>query len=62
MTEVDISIPVVTKEIDKLMNCEIIKESEVKALCNKYKEILSTAKNVQFINSPVTVLNAYNLF
>lgn len=45
----------VSREIEKLTNCEIIKESEVKNLCNKYKEILSEQKNVQHISSPVTI-------
>jgi len=37
------------------MNSEIIKEKEVKALCSKYKEILSNSPNVQKISSPVTI-------
>ena len=41
--------------IDQLKKCEIIKESEVKALCNRAKEILLEESNVQKIDSPVTV-------
>lgn len=32
--------------IDQLKRCEYIKESEVKALCNKAKEILVQESNV----------------
>ncbi len=41
--------------IDQLKRCEYIKESEVKALCNKAKEILLEESNVQHVESPVTV-------
>ena len=41
--------------IDQLKKCEYIKESEVKALCNKAKEILIQESNVQHVESPVTV-------
>lgn len=43
------------RQIEQLKNCEIIKESEVKALCAKAKEILSEESNVQRIFAPVTV-------
>lgn len=43
------------RQIEQLRNCEIIKESEVKALCSKAKEILSEENNVQRIFAPVTV-------
>ena len=36
-------------------NGEIIKESEVKALCSKAREILVEESNVQRVDSPVTV-------
>jgi serine/threonine-protein phosphatase 4 catalytic subunit len=45
----------VDKYIEQLRNCEIIKESEVKALCNKAKEILTDEANVQRVDAPVTV-------
>jgi len=38
-----------------LKRCEFIKESEVKALCTRAKEILLEESNVQFIQSPVTI-------
>ena len=41
--------------IEQLKKCEYIKESEVKALCNKAKEILIQESNVQHVESPVTV-------
>ncbi|CAJ0578867.1 unnamed protein product, partial [Mesorhabditis spiculigera] len=43
------------KQIQTLMNCEIISEAEVKSLCAKAKEILIQEGNVQVIDSPVTV-------
>lgn len=41
--------------IEKLKNCETIKESEVKALTNRAREILIEESNVQRISSPVTI-------
>jgi hypothetical protein len=38
-----------------LRRCETIKESEVKALCSKAREILVEESNVQRVDSPVTV-------
>ena len=43
------------KWIDQLKKCEYIKESEVKALCTRAKEILLEESNVQNVESPVTV-------
>lgn len=43
------------KNIELLKKCEIIKESEVKELCEKAKEILFEESNVQYIEAPVTV-------
>lgn len=43
------------RQIEQLRRCEIIKESEVKALCAKAREILVEESNVQRIDSPVTV-------
>ncbi len=43
------------RQIEQLRRCEIIKESEVKALCSKAREILVEESNVQRIDSPVTV-------
>ena len=43
------------RQIEKLKRCELIKESEVKALCQKAKEILIEEANVQRVFAPVTV-------
>ena len=43
------------RQIEQLQKCEIIKESEVKALCARAREILIEESNVQRIDSPVTV-------
>ena len=41
--------------ITQLKKCEYIKESEVKSLCQRAKEILIEESNVQNVESPVTV-------
>jgi serine/threonine-protein phosphatase 4 catalytic subunit len=41
--------------IELLKKCEYIKEADVKALCNRAKEILQEESNVQHVQSPVTV-------
>jgi len=41
--------------ISKLMQCKPIKESEVKYLCEKAKEIFQKESNVQPVRAPVTV-------
>ena len=43
------------RQIEQLMKCEYIKESEVKALCDRAKEILSNEENVVKIESPLTI-------
>ncbi len=43
------------RQIEQLRNCEIIKESEVKTLCAKAREILVEESNVQRVDAPVTV-------
>lgn len=43
------------RQIQQLRRCEIIKESEVKALCAKAREILIEESNVQRVDPPVTV-------
>lgn len=48
------------RQIEQLKKCEIIKESEVKALCAKAREILIEESNVQRVDSPVTV--SYNTY
>lgn len=47
------------RQIEQLKRCEIIKESEVKALCAKAREILVEESNVQRVDSPVTVRKKY---
>jgi len=46
-------------QIEQLRRCEIITESEVKALCSKAREILCEESNVQHVDAPVTVRNSY---
>ncbi|XP_042750409.1 serine/threonine-protein phosphatase 4 catalytic subunit-like [Lagopus leucura] len=43
------------RQIEQLRRCELIRESEVKALCAKAREILVEESNVQRVDSPVTV-------
>jgi serine/threonine-protein phosphatase 4 catalytic subunit len=43
------------RQIGQLKRCELIKESEVKALCARAREILVEEGNVQKINPPVTI-------
>ena len=41
--------------ISNLMECKPLTETEVKQLCDKAREILTTESNVQPVNAPVTV-------
>jgi len=43
------------RQIEQLKRCEYLKESEVKALCDRAREILVDESNVQRVESPVTV-------
>ncbi len=43
------------RQIEQLRLCEPIKESDVKTLCQKAREILVEESNVQRCDSPVTV-------
>jgi len=43
------------RQIALLYKCQIIKESEVKALCTKAREILIEESNVQRVDAPVTI-------
>ena len=45
----------IDRQIEQLRNGECIKESEVKALCAKAREILVEESNVQRVDAPVTV-------
>jgi serine/threonine-protein phosphatase 2A catalytic subunit len=42
-------------QIARLLNCKHLAEAEVKALCEKAKEILAEEPNVQPVRCPVTV-------
>jgi len=48
------------RQIDLLRKCECIKESEVKLLCAKAREILVEESNVQRVDAPVTVIPAFS--
>lgn len=43
------------RQIEQLKGCSYIKESEVKALCERAKEILLTEENVVKVEAPITV-------
>lgn len=43
------------RQLEQLRRCELIKESEVKILCTKAREILVEESNVQCVDSPVTI-------
>lgn len=43
------------KQIETLQRCEFLKEQEVKELCDKAKEMLSSESNVQSVETPVTI-------
>lgn len=43
------------EQIARLKRCEYLKESEVKALCDKAREILIDESNVQRVDAPVTI-------
>ena len=43
------------KQIERLRQCEYLKEAEVKDLCEKAMEILIEEGNVQHVDTPVTV-------
>jgi serine/threonine-protein phosphatase 4 catalytic subunit len=43
------------EQIERLKKCEYLKESEVKALCDRAREILIDESNVQRVDAPVTV-------
>lgn len=48
------------RQIEQLRRCEHIKESEVKALCAKAREILVEESNVQRVDAPITVSTAWS--
>ncbi|GMF35260.1 unnamed protein product [Phytophthora fragariaefolia] len=50
------------RQIEQLKRCEYLKESEVKALCQKAREILVDESNVQRIDAPVTITQVYGFY
>jgi len=50
-----LSITDLDRQIEALKRCEYLKESEVKALCAKAREILVDESNVQRVDAPVTI-------
>lgn len=46
----------IDRDIAQLKKCEYLSENEVRLLCNKAKEILIEESNIQYVDSPVTVL------
>ena len=64
-----VSVSSLDEQIERLKKCEYLKESEVKALCDKAREILIDESNVQRVDAPVTVsenacchLGAYGVY
>lgn len=51
------SVSNLDEQIERLKKCEYLKESEVKNLCDKAREILIDESNVQRVDAPVTVNN-----
>ena len=51
------SVSDLDEQIERLKKCEYLKESEVKSLCDKAREILIDESNVQRVDAPVTVRN-----
>ena len=51
------SVANLDEQIERLKKCEYLKESEVKGICDKAREILIDESNVQRVDAPVTVCN-----
>ena len=49
------SISNLDEQIERLKKCQYLKESEVKALCDKAREVLIDESNVQRVDAPVTI-------
>lgn len=56
------SISNLDEQIERLKRCEYLKESEVKALCDRAREILIEESNVQRVDAPVTVSSLFIKF
>ena len=54
-TENIMSVANLDEQIERLKKCEYLKESEVKGICDKAREILIDESNVQRVDAPVTV-------
>mgnify|MGYP003385479114 FL=1 len=52
----------IDEQIERLKRCEYLKESEVKILCDKAREILIDESNVQRVDAPVTVCSSIAVF
>lgn len=55
MTTIDMNIPDLDRQIELVFEKKPLPENEVKALCEKAKEVLSSETNVQPVRCPVTV-------
>eukprot|EP00792_Barthelona_sp_PAP020_P006522 TRINITY_DN3020_c0_g4_i1.p1 TRINITY_DN3020_c0_g4~~TRINITY_DN3020_c0_g4_i1.p1 ORF type:complete len:308 (-),score=79.07 TRINITY_DN3020_c0_g4_i1:163-1086(-) len=42
--------------LEKLFKCQLIKEAEVKTICEKVKEILMQESNIQVVKAPITLV------
>eukprot|EP00937_MAST-01D_sp_MAST-1D-sp2_P002859 g2859.t1 len=51
----DSEVGLYDRHIANLMECKPLTENEVKLLCDKAREVLTTESNVQPVNAPVTV-------
>jgi hypothetical protein len=59
------SVANLDEQIERLKKCEYLKESEVKGICDRAREILVDESNVQRVDAPVTVricLSKYNKY
>lgn len=55
------SVANLDEQIERLKKCEYLKESEVKGICDKAREILIDESNVQRVDAPVTVCVFYSV-
>jgi serine/threonine-protein phosphatase 4 catalytic subunit len=57
-----VSVSNLDEQIERLKRCEYLKESEVKILCDRAREILIDESNVQRVDAPVTVSSCFLRF
>lgn len=55
MAAVDIPLGSLDQWVEQLLNCQPLKEHEVKQLTEKAREVLMNESNVQSVAAPVTV-------